>query len=110
MPRIQRTGGEEAENRRVRLAAELLASPTYASTAARVRAFVEQGGGCRATFFNYTIVGLVLPSVRITGGMHSTRGFEWSILHCFSGGRRTLPVVFGAYPHLLRAARMARDR
>src|SRR5437764_1122407 len=44
---------EEAENRRVRLAAELLASPTYASTAARVRAFVEQGGGCRATFFNY---------------------------------------------------------
>ena len=43
----------EAENRRARLAAELLASTTYASTAARVRAFVEQGGGCRATFFNY---------------------------------------------------------
>ena len=44
---------EEAENRRARLAAELLASSTYSSTAARVRAFVEQGGGCRATFFNY---------------------------------------------------------
>jgi hypothetical protein len=44
---------EEAENRRARLAAELLASTTYATTAARVRAFVEQGGGCRATFFNY---------------------------------------------------------
>ena len=44
---------EEAENRRARLAAELLASSMYASTAARVRAFVEQGGGCRATFFNY---------------------------------------------------------
>jgi hypothetical protein len=44
---------EEAENRRTRLAAELLASSTYSSTAARVRAFVEQGGGCRATFFNY---------------------------------------------------------
>jgi hypothetical protein len=43
----------EAENRRARLAAELLASTTYGSTAARVRAFVEQGGGCRATFFNY---------------------------------------------------------
>jgi hypothetical protein len=44
---------EETENRRARLAAELLASSTYSSTTARVRAFVEQGGGCRATFFNY---------------------------------------------------------
>ena len=43
----------EAENRRARLAAELLASDAYGDTAARVRAFVEQGGGCRATFFNY---------------------------------------------------------
>ena len=43
----------EAENRRARLAAELLSSTAYASTAARVQAFVEQGGGCRATFFNY---------------------------------------------------------
>src|SRR3954447_1484952 len=43
----------EGENRRARLAAELLASATYGSTAARVKAFVEQGGGCRATFFNY---------------------------------------------------------
>jgi hypothetical protein len=34
-------------------AAELLASAAYGSTAARVKAFVEQGGGCRATFFNY---------------------------------------------------------
>ena len=30
-----------------------LGQPTYGSTAARVQAFVEQGGGCRATFFNY---------------------------------------------------------
>lgn len=43
----------EAENRRERLAAELLASAAYASTAERVQAFVAQGGGCRATFFNY---------------------------------------------------------
>ncbi len=43
----------EAENKRERLAAELLASPEHGSTAERVRAFVEQGGGCRATFFNY---------------------------------------------------------
>lgn len=43
----------ESENRRARLAAELLASAAYASTAARVQAFVAQGGGCRATFFNY---------------------------------------------------------
>ena len=41
-----RTGG-------ARLAAELLASDAYGSTAAQVKAFVEQGGGCRATFFNY---------------------------------------------------------
>jgi hypothetical protein len=43
----------EAENRRARLVAELLASVAYATTAARAQAFVEQGGGCRATFFNY---------------------------------------------------------
>src|SRR3954454_18776306 len=43
----------EAENPRARLAAEVLASSVYASTAARVQAFVDQGGGCRATFFNY---------------------------------------------------------
>ena len=43
----------EAGNRRERLAAELLASTEHGSTAARVRAFVEKGGGCRATFFNY---------------------------------------------------------
>jgi hypothetical protein len=43
----------EAENRRARLAAELLASSAHARTAARVQAFMEQGGGCRATFFNY---------------------------------------------------------
>jgi hypothetical protein len=43
----------EDENRRARLAAELLASAAYGSTAERARAFVEQGGGCRATFFNH---------------------------------------------------------
>jgi len=43
----------EIDNKRARLAAELLASDTYGSTTARVQAFAEQGGGCRATFFNY---------------------------------------------------------
>jgi hypothetical protein len=43
----------EAENKRARLAAELLASAAHATTAERVKAFVERGGGCRATFFNY---------------------------------------------------------
>jgi hypothetical protein len=43
----------EAGNKRERLAAELLASAEHGSTAERVKAFVEQGGGCRATFFNY---------------------------------------------------------
>jgi hypothetical protein len=44
---------EEVENRRARLATEILGSAAYDSTAARVHAFVAQGGGCRATFFNY---------------------------------------------------------
>jgi hypothetical protein len=43
----------EAENKRARLAAELMDSTEYGSTGERVRAFVERGGGCRATFFNY---------------------------------------------------------
>jgi hypothetical protein len=43
----------KAENPRARLVAELLGSAAYESTAARVKAFIEQGGGCRATFFNY---------------------------------------------------------
>jgi hypothetical protein len=43
---------EGAENRRARLAAEILASQAYQSTRERVQAFVQQGGGCRATFFN----------------------------------------------------------
>ena len=43
----------EGENPRARLVAELLASAAYDSTAKRARAFIEQGGGCRATFFNY---------------------------------------------------------
>jgi len=43
----------EEENPRSRLVTEIMASSAYGSTAARVEAFVEQGGGCRATFFNY---------------------------------------------------------
>ncbi len=43
----------EDENKRARLAAEILESDEYASTAARVEAFIAKGGGCRATFFNY---------------------------------------------------------
>jgi hypothetical protein len=41
------------DNRRARLAAELLASDTYDTIEARAAAFVKQGGGCRATFYNY---------------------------------------------------------
>jgi hypothetical protein len=40
-------------NPRARIAAQVLADPAYDSTAARVQAFVQQGGGCRATFFNH---------------------------------------------------------
>ena len=41
----------EIPNKRSRLAAELLGSP--GTTEERVKAFVGQGGGCKATFFNY---------------------------------------------------------
>jgi hypothetical protein len=41
------------DNRRARLAAELLESDAYASNEARAAAFARQGGGCRATFYNY---------------------------------------------------------
>lgn len=44
---------DQGEDRRARLAAEILASAAYATTRERVKAFVEQGGGCRATFFNH---------------------------------------------------------
>jgi hypothetical protein len=44
---------EGDDNRRARLAAELLASAAYDGMEARAQAFVAQGGGCRATFYNY---------------------------------------------------------
>src|SRR5262249_55420310 len=44
---------EQAENPRARLASEILASKSFVSTTERAKAFVRQGGGCRATFFNY---------------------------------------------------------
>jgi hypothetical protein len=56
----------EDQNPRARLAAELLASSAYDSMAARVNAFVQQGGGCRATFFNYRR--------RLQGGRSATPG------------------------------------
>jgi hypothetical protein len=43
----------EAENKRARLAAELLTSDAHPRTKDKVRAFVQQGGGCKATFFNW---------------------------------------------------------
>jgi hypothetical protein len=44
---------EEAENLRAKLARELLDSNTFASTAERADVFVDRGGRCGATFFNY---------------------------------------------------------
>lgn len=38
---------------RARPVRELLDSAAYGIAAERVKVFVEQGGGCRATFFNY---------------------------------------------------------
>ena len=59
---------DETENPRARLAAELLASADYPNTSGRVKAFVEQGGGCRATFFNYRrrLHGTVRPRQPVT--------------------------------------------
>ncbi len=58
----------EVENARARLAAALLADESYPSTKARVEAFVAQGGGCRATFFNYRrrLVGAAAAGARST--------------------------------------------
>jgi hypothetical protein len=42
----------EEENRRARLAAEILASGAYQTTGEMVRAFVQQGGVCGATLRN----------------------------------------------------------
>ena len=43
----------EAENKRALLAAEILSSDVYSSSMDKVRAFVQQGEGCRATLYNY---------------------------------------------------------
>jgi hypothetical protein len=43
----------DGENQRARIAAQVLGSSNYPSTREKVAAFVQQGGGCRATFFNY---------------------------------------------------------
>ncbi|QEG36253.1 hypothetical protein [Bythopirellula goksoeyrii] len=40
-------------NKRTRLALELLRDETYATQEARAQQFILQGGGCRATYFNY---------------------------------------------------------
>jgi len=42
----------DAETPRAKLAAELLDRPAHGSTAARVKAFVAERGGCRARFIS----------------------------------------------------------
>jgi hypothetical protein len=41
----------EAENQQALLAEELVRSPAHGSDTARVKEFVDQGGGRRTTFF-----------------------------------------------------------
>ncbi len=51
------------------LAAKLKADPSIGAEAERVRAFIEQGGGCRATYYNHAKrLGkpLELPELRLT--------------------------------------------
>lgn len=44
---------EQPTDKRKRLAYELLRDVSFLTQEARARAFSDQGGGCRATFFNY---------------------------------------------------------
>lgn len=44
---------ESVGDQRTRLALELLTDGSYSTQEDRARAFITQGGGCRATFFNY---------------------------------------------------------
>ena len=51
-----------------RLVAKLKADPSFSSEAERVRAFIEQKGGCRATYYNHAkrlVRPLELPDIRL---------------------------------------------
>lgn len=45
---------ESIENQRARLVQELLTDDSFATQEERAKSFISRGGGCRATFFNYT--------------------------------------------------------
>ncbi len=50
------------------LVAKLKADPSFSSEAERVRAFIEQEGGCRATYYNHAkrlARPLELPDIRL---------------------------------------------
>jgi hypothetical protein len=47
--RVDRGTGDDAENPRARLAAELLDRAAHSSTASHVKAFINQGGGQHPT-------------------------------------------------------------
>ncbi len=50
------------------LVAKLKADPSFSTEAERVRAFIEQGGGCRATYYNHAKrlrQPLELPAIRL---------------------------------------------
>ncbi|TWU21361.1 hypothetical protein Pla144_45810 [Bythopirellula polymerisocia] len=44
---------ESAGSHRTRLALELLVDDSYSTQESRAQSFKAQGGGCRATYFNY---------------------------------------------------------
>ena len=56
------------------LVAELLASNAYGSIEARAAVFVNQGGGCPATFFNY--------HRELAGGSRSGKVVESVVTSC----------------------------
>lgn len=75
----------EAESRRARLAIELLAIAAYGSTAERVQAFVETGGGCRATFFSHLLIQRTSPPTTTQGVAWRVRCKPQALLRCGHG-------------------------
>ena len=97
----------EEENKRERLAAELLSSPVHGSTAERVRAFVERGGaaGRRSSIIGANSV--VAAGTERAKGTHPERlkGTHLGLQDSRSGQRRQVcftPTFDSSWPSLTR--------
>jgi hypothetical protein len=84
---------DEVENPRARLAAALLANSDFTSTAARVQAFIERGGGCRATFFNYRRKLNDSPTTSKRAGVAEYCGKNFGIIVGGTAGRASVTPI-----------------